>query len=313
MTRRKTSKNKTSLLFNRYVWLVDTIYRRGKITHEEISDLWARSLLNEECEEFPLRTFHNHRHAIEQMFDINIECDKRDGYKYYIENSEDMNRGGVRNWLLNTFAVNNLINESHKLKSRILFEEIPSGQRFLTPIIEAMREELALEITYQSFWHDEPHIFKIEPYCIKIFRQRWYLVARSPDLKAIRIYALDRIQNLQITETPFKMPQEFCPETYFENAFGIIVDETIKPCTVKLKVYGKQRRYLQTLPLHPSQQEIEVKEDHSVFTYFLSPTYDFMQEILSHGNDVELLSPDWFRQKMAEVISGMNKCYSSLP
>lgn len=74
------------------------------------------------------------------MFDINIECNRKAGYIYYIENSDDMERGGVRSWLLNTFAVNNLINESHKLKHRILFENIPSGQKFLTQIIEAMRD-----------------------------------------------------------------------------------------------------------------------------------------------------------------------------
>ena len=85
------------------------------------------------------------------MFDINIVCDKKGGYKYYIENAEDMEKGGVRTWLLNTFAVNNLINESHHLKRRIMFEQIPSGQKFLTPIIEAMRDGLSVEITYKSF------------------------------------------------------------------------------------------------------------------------------------------------------------------
>ena len=83
---------------------------------------------------------------------FNIECDKKNGYVYYIENSDDLKRGGVRSWLMNTFAVNNLINESHKLKNRILFEHIPSGQQFLTPIIEAMRDNLTVEIAYQNYW-----------------------------------------------------------------------------------------------------------------------------------------------------------------
>ena len=85
MKNRKSSKDNMSNLFNRYVWLVDTIYRRGRITFEEINERWMRSQLNETGDEIPLRTFHNHRKAIEQMFDINIECDKRDGYVYYIE------------------------------------------------------------------------------------------------------------------------------------------------------------------------------------------------------------------------------------
>ena len=147
-------------LFPRYIWIVDTIYRAGKITFEEINERWLCNELSE-GKKLPLRTFHNHRTAIEELFDINIECDKCNGYTYFIENKDDMEKGGVRSWLLNTFAVNNLINESHKLKHRILFEQIPSGQQYLTPIIEAMRDELTLEITYRSFWRDEPSNFEI--------------------------------------------------------------------------------------------------------------------------------------------------------
>jgi hypothetical protein len=311
MTIRKTGKNNTSNLFNRYVWLVDTIYRKEKITFDEISELWSRSTLNEHGEDFPLRTFHSHRQAIEEMFDINIECDKRGGYTYFIENRDDMEKGGVRSWLLNTFAVNRLINESHKLKHRILFEQIPSGQRYLTAIIEAMRDEMRLEMTYQSFWRDKPTTFEIEPYCVKVFKQRWYVVAKSLYYNAIRIYSLDRIQNLHITETPFKLPKYFCPETFFDDSFGIFVDADIKPCAVQLKVFGKQRQYLQTLPLHHSQQETETAEDYSVFGYFLSPTFDFKQEILTHGETVEVLSPEWFREEITENIRNMNNLYKN--
>ena len=295
-------------LFNRYIWLVDTIYRTGKITFEEINERWLRNELSE-GKELPLRTFHNHRTAIEELFDINIECDKRNGYTYFIENKEDMEKGGVRSWLLNTFAVNNLINESHKLKHRILFEQIPSGQQYLTPIIEAMRDELTLEITYRSFWRDKPNTFEIEPYCVKVFKQRWYVVARSPYYGAIRIYSLDRILHLRTTEKRFKLPKDFHPETFFKQAFGIIVDETIEPCVVKIKAFGNKRKYLQTLPLHHSQEETETAESYAVFSYFIAPTFDFKQEILSHGDEIEVVSPEWFREEMEEVVRKMSNFY----
>jgi len=297
-------------LFNRYIWLVDTIYRAGKITFEEINERWLRNEMSE-GKELPLRTFHNHRIAIEEMFDINIDCDKRNRYVYYIGNKDDMERGGVRSWLLNTFAVNNLINESHKLKHRILFEEIPSGQHYLTPIIEAMRDELAIEITYQSFWRDEPNTFEIEPYCVKVFKQRWYLLAFNPFYKNLRIYALDRILNLHATGKTFKLSKDFDAQTFFKNSFGIIVDENIKPCVVKLKVSGTKRKYFQTLPLHASQQEIETTDDYSVFSYFISPTFDFKQEILSHGDDIEVIFPERFREDITEVMQGMRNKYKS--
>ena len=158
-------------LFNRYIWLVDTIYRAGKITLEEINERWLRTEMSGGVE-IPLRTFHNHRKAIEEIFDINIGCNRRGGYYYYIENLEDMERSGLRTWLLNTFAVSNLIRESRQLRHRILFENIPSGQRFLTPLIEAMRDGFVVTVTYRSFTHEKASTFDVEPYCLKVFRQR---------------------------------------------------------------------------------------------------------------------------------------------
>jgi hypothetical protein len=299
-----------NILFQRYIWLADVIYRAGKISFEEINKKWLRNEMSE-GKEIPLRTFHNHRQAIEDLFDVNIECDKRNGYVYYIENMDDMERGGIRTWLLNTFAVNNLINESHKLKRRILFEQIPSGQQFLTSAIEAMCDGLCIEITYKSFWRDEANTFELEPYCVKVFRQRWYLLAFNPFHNALRIYAFDRISELRTTEKTFKLPQDFDAQTFFENSFGIIVNGDLEPCILEIKAYENKRKYLQTLPLHHSQKETETAETYSVFTYFLSPTFDFKQEILSHGDEIEVLSPRWFRDEIRDTVAGINKLYNN--
>ena len=302
---RSSSKSNTAILFNRYVWLVDTIYRAGRISFEEINAQWKRSSLNDTGEELPLKTFHNHKNAIQQMFDINIECDRRAGYLYYIEHAEDMEQGGVRTWLLNTFAVNHLINESHHLKRRILFEEIPSGQRFLTQIIEAMRDNLTLELTYQSFWNDTASTFEVAPYCVKVFRQRWYVVACSLSDERLRVYALDRIQALRTTENAFTLPGDFDPEAYFADSFGVTVDEDCSGERVRILVQGVQRQYLRTLPLHASQKEVETTKDSSVFEFHLRPTLDFQQELLTHAvnaeGDIEVLVPQWLREHMKSI------------
>ena len=293
-------------LFNRYIWLVDTIYRADGITFEEINEKWLRNSMSEGLD-LPLKTFHNHRKAIEDMFDINIVCDKRGGYKYYIENADDMEKGGVRTWLLNTFAVNNLINESHHLKRRIVFEQIPSGQNFLTPVIEAMRDGMSIEIKYKSFWRQDEYTTEVEPYFVKVFKQRWYLIARNKIKDAIRIYALDRIHALSQTGNAFVMPKDFSPEEYFYNSFGIISQDNCPPEIVELKVYGTQKEYFRTLPLHHSQEEVGNADGYSIFRYYLSPTYDFIQEILSHGCEVEVLSPqrlrDEVRSHAATIVS----------
>lgn len=302
---RSSSKSKMAILFNRYIWLVDTIYRAERISFEEINELWQRSSLNDTGEELPLKTFHNHKNAIQQMFDINIGCDRRAGYLYYIEYAEDMERGGVRTWLLNTFAVNHLINESHHLKRRILFEEIPSGQRFLTQIIEAMRDNLTLEIIHQSFWSDTASTFEVAPYCVKVFRQRWYMVGCSMSDKRLRVYALDRIHTLRTIENTFVLPDDFDPEGFFADSFGIVVDDRVKPERIRVRIAGIQRQYIRTLPLHASQQETEITKDSSVFAFYLRPTLDFQQELLIHAinaeDDIEVLEPQWLRERMQAV------------
>lgn len=293
-------------LFNRYIWLVDTIYRSGKITFDEINRKWLRNDLSG-GKKIPLRTFHNHRIAIEEMFDINIECDKST-YEYFIANAEDIQRGGVRTWLLNTFAVNNLINESHKLKSRIQFENIPSGQNHLTTIIESMRDGLKLRVSYQSFGVQSPAEFKVEPYLVKVFKQRWYLVGRSDKL---RIYALDRLLQCDSTSENFKLPANFDAEAYFQDCYGIINVDDISVQYVTIRVATYQAYYLRALPLHHSQTETETNETHTTFRFYLKPTFDFRQELLSLGDDVEVLQPEWFRLEAKHEVELMAEKYKT--
>ena len=291
-------------LFNRYIWLVDTIYRAEKITFEEINAKWLRNEMSE-GKEIPLRTFHNHRKAIEQMFDINIACGN--GYRYYVENADDVERGGVRSWLLNTFAVNNLINESHKLKRRILFEQIPSGQKFLAPAIEAMRDNVSVEISYQGFEKEKPNTFEVEPYCVKVFKQRWYLAARSSQRNKIMIFGLDRVKSLRVTTNKFKLPKNFDADELFSECFGVIIGDEVKAEIITLKVAKRQACYIRALPLHHSQKEVATENDFSTFSYYLKPSFDFKQEILSHGAAVEVLSPKWLRKEIRSIATAMMK------
>lgn len=295
-------------LFSRYIWLVDLIYRSKKITFDDINKRWMRTDMSE-GKPLPLRTFHNWIDKVEEVFDINIICNKRGGYYYAIENVEDLEKDGLRNWLLNTFSVNNLIHESYPLKQRILFEDIPSGRAFLTPIIEAMREGRIIRFLYQSYWWNESKMVEAEPYCVKVFKQRWYVVVRNRMHEALRIYALDRILSLDFTDVTFEYPADFDPQAYFDASFGIIVDEACEIEAVQIKVYNNQSQYLRALPLHHTQKEIAKTDDYSIFEYILRPTYDFKQELLSHGDDIEVLSPAWLREEIKKIAGRMYRRY----
>jgi predicted DNA-binding transcriptional regulator YafY len=256
-------------------------------------------------EALSIRTFHKWRVAIEEMFGLVIENENGGQYRYYIENSEDLKDGSMRSWLFNTLTVSNLMMESASIKDKILFEEIPDGEQYLPTILEALKKNTVLEMTYQSYWRDEANTFTVEPYCLKAFKQRWYLVGRSPYYNKIMIYALDRVHLLELTALHFEYPEDFKAEDYFDECFGIIADVNCKVETVKLKVSAGQANYLRSLTLHQSQKEIERNDEYSIFTVRLRPTFDFRQEILSQGCDIEVLEPKWFRDEVAEISKHM--------
>ncbi len=294
---------------NKYVWLVETLYHAKKITLKEINRKWLETDLSEGLE-IPRRTFHTWKNEVEDMFHLVIMCDKHDSDRYYIENREDLEGDGLQRWLLNTMSVNNMLLENKTLSDRILLENIPSGQEFLATVMSAMKKSKLIEITYKGYWSEHEHTFPVAPYCVKLFRQRWYLVGNSIYEGKIRIYSLDRVLNASLTEEPFKYPKDFSPEVYFQDCFGVIRDDETEVETVKLKVNADQSNYLRSLPLHSSQEEIETNDDYSIFTLQVRPTFDFQQELLWNGDALEVLEPKWLRKEIAGVVKRMWNNYN---
>lgn len=298
-------------LLNKYVWLVETIHKAGRITFEEINERWLENEISGGIE-LALRTFHKWRIAVEEMFGLIIECERKGGYHYYIANAEELKTGGIRNWLLNTISVSNLLIDNLHMKDRILLENIPSGQEYLADIIEAMKKGQCINMTYQSYWRDESNTFRVEPYCVKLFKQRWYVAARSPYYDKVMIYSLDRILHLEVlADERFKMPDSFNPAEYFEEYYGVIIDSDYDVEKVRLKVSANQSNYLRSLPLHHSQQEIQTTDEYSIFELSIRPTFDFYQGILHNGEEMEVLEPLWLRKEIAGKIEKMCDKYRS--
>ena len=288
--------------FKRYIWLVDLINRRKYVSFKEISEAWRRSPLNETGEPLSERTFFNHKDAIAGMFGIEILNDRSLGF--YIGRS-DVGSDETSDWMLHTLCLNNVLHENADMKDRILMEKVPSSERFLTDIISAMRDFRVISLCYQSFRHPEPFCFNVRPYCVKYFKQRWYLLGDS-DL-GLRIYSLDRFVDMEELEEHFEIPKGFDAEEYFGNYFGVIIGE--EPEDVKIRVVPDQVKYFRTLPLHGSQRETVQEDGSSVFSYHIAPTFDFVQEILSHGADVEVLEPAELRERIADNVAEMASRY----
>ena len=207
--------------FKEYIWLVNTIYEAKAITLAEINERWLQT---EMSEGIPLSrtTFHRHRIAIEEIFGLYIDCDKKNGNKYYIGNDHVLLEDSVQNWMLSTLSVSNTLGESQSLHQRILLENIPSGGEQLQLVIKAMKENRSLMITYRRYGAPASYSCKIEPYCIKLFRQRWYMVGKLSN-GWLATYSLDRIEDISMMETKFKIPEDFNAAEYFQDSYGIVV------------------------------------------------------------------------------------------
>ena len=288
---------KSHALFQQYIWLVNTIYRAGKISLEEINRKWLDTDLSEGL---PLArsTFNRHKDAIEDMFGIYIECDKRDGFKYYIGNAEVLEEDTIQNWMLSTMSVNSVLAESKAVADRILLEQIPSDGDALHIWIDAMKRGVQVIVTYHKYGSDHETQMKIEPYCVKLFKRRWYGLANSIKSDFCFTLAFDRIKTIELTDEKFEVAPDFDAETCFKECYGILRDDDVPVQTVRIRAYGDEVYYLRDLPLHPSMKEVETAAEWSDFEMQLRPSSDFLTPLLSRGALIKVIEPQWLANEI---------------
>ena len=156
------------------------------------------------------------------MLGINIGCQRQGGYLYYTESKSTMRQNDLQTWMLDSLSVSNMLMESASLKDCIVLENIPAGKEFLQPIINAMKRSHKLELTYCKFGQQESYTITVEPYAIKVFKQRWYLLAKNTKRNSPVVYALDRTVSLAETTECFEKPSDFDVDAFFSNYYGVI-------------------------------------------------------------------------------------------
>ena len=310
-------------IYGKYVWLVDTLRQHKKLTYNEINQLWKESGLSygeNDC--LPKRTFHKHRDTIRDIFNIDIECENKGKYRYYIDNPEELENDRLRSWLIDSYATLNQVQADSKLEGRIIYENIPSGNRWITAITKAMRNNKVLNITHHSFFRKDAKSFEVEPYHLKVVNKRWYLVARSPYYAELnkkngtnniyddfRTYALDRISAISETDKTFELDTAFNINEFFKGCCGIITSKE-DIVRVVIKAYYNFANYLRTLPLHESQKELESNDEYTLFEYHVKPTFDFYQLLLTQGNQIEVVEPESVRNRMLDTVKAMMNYYN---
>ena len=296
-------------LILKYIWVVKTIHRAGRITLKELNEKWRANVELSRGEDLPRQTFDRWRGGILDLFGILIDCEQRGGYNYYIANPKELSEGKLRTWLLNTYGTAETLSSNLSIHDRILTENIPSSQDYLSTVLEAMKSNNMLHITFKAFTMKEPKRFLVEPYCVKMSAQRWYMLARNTEHKNLRLYSLDRIEAVEISNTRFVLPDDFNAKDYFAEFFGIVLDESVPLQTIILRADKYHQNYMRTLPLHPTQREIFACDDYADFELRLRPTYDFYMKLMSFGNMIKVLEPKTLQEEICKWLENTIEMY----
>ena len=286
------------------------------MTLGEISELW-RQQEESDGQELSRTTFNRHRYSILDIFGVIIECDRKDGYRYYIENEEVLKENSIQNWMFSTLSVSNMLDGNAGLQDRILLESIPSGGDKLRQIIDAMRDNRRIRIQYHKYTSSESKPYTLEPYCLKLYNRRWYMLVRKADAPAANevdekagdlfIFSLDRIETIEMLQTKFTIDKNFDAEAYFNDCFGIMVVGNLKTERIVLRAYGLEPHYLRDLPIHHSQKEIKKTEEYTDYELKLRPAEDFIEHLLSLSTWVKVIEPAWLvkevQQRLKDALS----------
>lgn len=293
-------------LLNKYIWLLGVFIKAGDegLTLTEITRKWEYRWGSS----YSRRSFCNHRNAIAEVFGVDIECD-RSTNKYFIQNGADlMDSDSDSAWLINTFTVNNLLSLGReRLSGRVSVESIPSGQKWLTTLMEAMESNVKVVIRYRKYTSLQDAVYHVKPYGLKEHERRWYLLAYCVERKSLRVYSLDRILSMDLTQQKFKMPKKFDIDEAFLGSFGIYLPVKGEIKRILFRANEREAKYLRDLPMHISQKEVS----DSVFELRVIPDENLVIELCRKGDRIEVLEPQDVREKVIQVHRNALKLYEN--
>ena len=234
---------------------------------------------------------------------------------------EVLREDSIANWLFSTLSVGNMLDENVGLQDRILLESIPSSDAYLKMIFKAMRESRRMMVTYCRYGAASANSFSVAPYCVKLFKRRWYVLVRfdrpsyrnngNGDKEALSVLALDRIETIELLQEKFTINPDFDAETFFGECFGIVVGDGTKAERIVLRAYGLEPHYLRDLPLHHSQREIVTTDEYTNFELYMRPTSDFKANLMSRGEWLQVVSPEWLAEDIQQWLQAAINRYKT--
>ena len=238
---------------------------------------------------FSKRTLQRDIREIRNIFGIDIAYSTK-SKGYFISQSEMENMNFQR--MIEAFDMFNSLNLAQDLTPFIHLEKRrPQGTENLYGILHAIKNKVQIKFSYQKFWEDEISLRTTEPYALKEFKSRWYILAKDKKDDNIKSFALDRLANLEITNRIFDFPKTYNIEESFRYCFGIISPNDQEPQDIILSFDPFQGKYIKTLPLHDTQQVLVDYDDELQIKLKLYITHDLIMELLSFGDNMKVLQP----------------------
>ena len=321
-----------------YSWLIGLLDRKH-LTFEEIADEWKEARANQDNDVLDKRTFHRYRDNIQSQFGISVECNKSDGYRYYLKR-DPVDDDDVTEWMLSSLRLASL-GDMLKYHNKVMLDTPPYNTEYLDDILAAIDKHYLLKFKYVSGFGAESDIV-LQPAFVRYYKQRWYVVgvkvkseerrvknssaevdgeadlnAATDGKKLVRCLPFDRISFLKLIcekhPLPPKMKKFLTPENYYEDCFGIYRMEDVPVEKIRIRAFYPEYNYIEEVPLHESQQKVKESKDGMFREYTLTvrPSRDFLQELLWHGRNIILLKPESLRLEMIGILKDMTKSYET--
>ena len=292
------------------LYLINLMERKGPMTLKEINDYYQYSSLYEGDEIQP-RTFLRYKDYIDETFPCYIEFNQRTGkyelHRHHALYGED---DSLYDYLLSAYHIEGMTELALKHREKILLSDAPTGVEFVQIILEAIDKKRGIECDYYSFNKKTNKHHVLIPYFLRTWEQRWYLVAEPETHPGeLSVYALERMEDVELTEKKMMPSLDITAEEYFDGSFGVNHSDNQKPEVIRIKVYSAQVEYIRYLPIHESQKEVEKTEEWSIFEYRLVPCYNFYQQLLWHREKLEVLEPLYVREEMKSIVEDLFNKY----
>lgn len=288
--------------------LIISKLRRKPATLKEIQEYLSEQSIVEECDfNVSPRTFQRDIKLIRSIYNFDIQHNQLKG-GYYIEDDET----ALSDHILKAFDTFNALNLAERLSPYIHFEtRKPAGTENLSEILHAIQNKIQIKFTYHKYWEDQHAERLVDPYALKEFRSRWYVLARDPQHNIVKSFALDRLSELKITRDKFEVDPNFNIDEHYNYCFGIVGPTGAsgeEPEEVVLSFTPFQGKYIKSFPLHHTQKELvdDDKEFRVKLKVFI--TEDFILELLSFTKNLKILQPPSLAKEIKRILqSGVAK------